>query len=379
MRFLQITREKLPAILFFIVAEFMYSFELTYLRLPNIIYNVLLGITFLLFIASVVNSQWTVEEIIKVIIILVVGILVYFSSKESLYLTLIFSAIVMNNLSYKEASKTIFITRLITTMFIIFLSIIGLLPLNKMVVSKGIFGVATGYGLGYIHPNNLAQAIFVLCCLYLCINYDSLTFKKIMGIIVVDIINYGVTKSKTSCFILFFICLLLLLKRKSFIIKLFRKLSIPYLIIIGGVSILGPMLYTYSTGKIQSIMYVLNGYLNGRFVNASNMFLSFPITLFGKIINLDYLQRMYGYNVVDNGYVFLLFDYGIVGFTLIMFLYLYSIKKLIKKDLLVFLLVIIGFLSLAMMENVIRAMFMNFTMIFWYEFINSKSNYKKDI
>lgn len=64
------------------------------------------------------------------------------------------------------------------------------------------------------------------------------------------------------------------------------------------------MLYVSSTGAIQRLIYTLNGYFNGRFMNASNMFVSFPITPFGKIINLDYLQRIYGYDVVDNGYFF---------------------------------------------------------------------------
>ncbi|OTA44625.1 hypothetical protein BHL89_08470 [Limosilactobacillus reuteri] len=368
-----ITKEKLPAILFFIVSEIMYSFELTYLKLPSAFYNVLLCVTFILFVMSFLQSQWDMSKLIKVGIMLLIGLGVYLSSKESLYLMLLFSAIVMNNLSYKEAVKTIFVTRLVMTLLIILSSIVGIIPLNKMVVSKGIFGSALGYGLGYIHPNNLAQAIFVLCSLYLCINYDSIKKRKLVVILLIDAISYEVTKSKTSCIILLIICMLLFLNN-DFTSKIIKKFTMPYLSIVIGLSIFGPMLYTFSTGKLQSIVYSLNGYLNGRFVNASNMFISFPITLFGKIINLDYLQRMYGYNVIDNGYVFLLFDYGIIGFLLIVFLYFYSIRKLIQKNLNVFVLIIVGFLSLGMMENVIRAMFMNFTMIFWYEFINSQRN-----
>lgn len=372
-----ITKEKLPAILFFVVSEIMYSFELTYLKLPNSIYTPLLLFTFILSIFSIFLSEWTLGKIVRTLLLLIIAVCVYISSTETLFVTLILSAIVMNNISYKDASKVMFYTRLVMTSLIVFLSLIGVIPLNKLNVSKGVFGSATGYGLGYIHPNNLAQALFVLCCLYLCMNFDKLKSKNLWCILIVDLITFEITKSKTACSILLIIVILIFLRDNKLVVNIIKKFSGVYVLTVGGLAVLIPMLYTYSTGTLQRLMYILNGYFNGRFINASNMFLSFPITWFGKIINLDYLQRIYGYNVVDNGYVFLLFDYGIIGFLLIAFLYLYAISKLTRKDFFIFVLVIVGFLSLALMENVIRAMFMNFTMIFWYEFIDHKKYVKE--
>lgn len=104
------------------------------------------------------------------------------------------------------------------------------------------------------------------------------------------------------------------------------------------------------------------------------LFQNFPVTLFGKIVNTDILQSIYGYDVIDNGYVFLLFNYGIIGSLTILILYFYVIKKLIKRKEIVYLIMVLAFLLLGTMENVIRSVAVNFTMIFWYEFIRDSKN-----
>ena len=95
-----ITKEKLPAILFFVVSEIMYSFELTYLKLPNSIYTPLLLFTFILSIFSILLSEWTLGKIVRTLLLLIIAVCVYISSTETLFVTLILSAIVLNNISY---------------------------------------------------------------------------------------------------------------------------------------------------------------------------------------------------------------------------------------------------------------------------------------
>lgn len=376
---MSVRKRELPAILFFVFAEFMYSFDLTYITLPKLLYSFILDCVFITFFLAFISNKWNVEEIIKVIIILIISLLVYAYSKESLYLTLIFSAIVMKNISYKNAAKTIFIVRLLMTLSIVLLGLVGFLPLNKMIISKGIFGYAVGYGLGYQHPNNLAQALFLLCCLYLCIEKEKLNSFKIYSIVFIDLFIYAITKSKTTCIILLIVCVCLLIRNKKIFLKVVKSTALWYVFSITVVSIIIPMMYANLPNYLHNFIYSINGILNGRFSNASMLFITYPITLFGKIVDTQKLEYLFGYNVIDNGYTFLFFNYGVIGFALLIFLYVYALKSFIKQKEYVYLIILLGFLSLAIMENVIRAMFMNFTVIFLYEFVATSSFERKEI
>ncbi|WP_155889592.1 hypothetical protein [Ligilactobacillus equi] len=138
------------------------------------------------------------------------------------------------------------------------------------------------------------------------------------------------------------------------------------------------MIYAMSTGVVRSISFELNGLLNGRLSNASHLYELFNLTSFGEIVNDVALKQRFGYGVVDNGYSFALFNYGIVGLTLIMLLYLISVRNLLKQGHFVYVIVILMFLTLGISENIIRAPYMNFTMIFWYEAIFFNQGLNKD-
>ena len=368
------------AILFFILVEFMYGFELTYIKMSDSMHNFLLILSIFLFLLSTITGKWNLRELYKVFVMLIIAMGVYISSGETLFLMMVLAAILINNISYKIAMKTMFGVRIIVLFMVISSSLVGIIPMNKMQITKGNFGSYIGYGLGYQHPNNLAQAIFVLCLLYIAIRNLKITKLNIFSIFVIDGLTYLITGNKTTFFILIFICLCLFFRNNYWIKKVIYSWSLPYLLIVITFWILIPMMYAKSGGILKNIAYSLNGLLNGRFSNSSMMFDSFSISWFGKIVNLDYLRVLYGYNVVDNGYVFMLFDYGLIGVFSILFWYFCAVKQFIKKEKYTYLLILVGFLTLGLMENVIRAMFMNFTMIFWYEFIKSDKylNYKKD-
>ncbi|ALJ23174.1 hypothetical protein AO203_04250 [Lactobacillus gallinarum] len=362
------------AIFFFILIETMYGFELTFIRIPNDIYTVLLYTSVFCFLCAISMTKWTVSEATRAICMLVIALAVYISSKESLYFLLMFAGIIMHCINYKDALITIFITRLFILFWIILLSLFNVIPINEMSVSKGVSGSAVGYGLGFIHPNDLAQAIFILCIIYLCIRRNKIDIKDKILFFLVTVINYSITKSRTIFIISIFILFMLIINNFNLGNKMLIYSAIPIYIVAVLISLVIPYLYNESTGILRNIAFIANGILSGRFSNASMLFQNFPVTLFGKIVNTDILQSIYGYDVIDNGYVFLLFNYGIIGSLTILILYFYVIKKLIKRKEIVYLIMVLAFLLLGTMENVIRSVAVNFTMIFWYEFIRDSKN-----
>ncbi|MHC3376680.1 hypothetical protein [Ligilactobacillus equi] len=370
---------KVIGIIFYVMYTLKYSFELTYIHMSNTIDSMLLMFCVVLAILAMTMMKMSVKELIVLIGIIIIGLSVYWSSKESLYIMLIFAAIMIRTTDYRTALWTIFITKFILTLMIVLLSLLSIIPIGHMLVPKGIFGFVMGYSLGFSHPNNMAESVFFLIAAYLCIKEEKITIYDGIVIAIVEEACYQITKSKATFLLIILMLLLIFLRNTSFIKFIIKKLYGIYILLISLViSILLPMIYAMSTGVVRSISFELNGLLNGRLSNASHLYELFNLTSFGEIVNDVALKQRFGYGVVDNGYSFALFNYGIVGLTLIMLLYLISVRNLLKQGHFVYVIVILMFLTLGISENIIRAPYMNFTMIFWYEAIFFNQGLNKD-
>lgn len=88
---------------------------------------------------------------------------------------------------------------------------------------------------------------------------------------------------------------------------------------------------------------------------------------------------MYGYSVVDSGYVNLLFDFGILGFVIFIVLYILTIRRLIREQEYIYLAVLIAVFmwGFRFTENIFRSFSMNFTVLFWGMLLNPKDRQGK--
>jgi len=358
---------------YIILVTIMYGFSLTELDIQGSIHDIILIFALLSAFSAIMFDKYYTKSIVKTIGIVLLGFLVYFSSHETLLIIMLIMAIMVKNIGYNKALKLVFNIRLVMFLIVVFCILIGYLDVGKVVVSKGIYGSVIGYGVGYSHPNNFAEEILYLSTLYLCIKNEKIKSLNLLILLIIDCITYLITGAKTACILLLMlICVLFIYKKidNERLYKVYSKFCIAVSLILPIISIVFPIMLIISSGKLRNILYLLNGKLNQRLSNATMLFYSFPITLFGKIIDLNYLKKQYGYNVVDNGYVFLFFNFGVIGFILVVFLYYFAIKKLIKKRQVVYFSVIVITLCLATMENILRAPFMNFCMFFWWEVLS---------
>ncbi len=365
-----ISRNSFFSYCYIIIVTVMYGFYFTKLDIEGSLHDLLLILALLSAFASIVFDKYYTKSVIRIVGIILLGLLVYFSSHETLLIMMILLAIMAKNVDYHNMIKLIFYIRLTMFCFVMLCVLIGYIDIEKITVSKGIYGDVIGYGFGYTHPNIFAEEILYLITLYLCLKNERLKSINLIVLVIIDSITYCVTGAKTACGLLLLLVAVLFIYKKNNnekLYKIYSKFSLVMSLVLPLVSILFPVLFMFSSGKLQTFLYLLNGKINQRISNSTMLFYSFPITLFGKIIDLDYIKMQYGYNVIDSGYVYLLFNFGIIGFILIVFLYFYSIKKLIQKKQVVYLSVIMITLSLATMENVLRAPFVNFCMIFWWE------------
>lgn len=360
------------AIMFIISSEILFGFELTPLRITGNLHNLFLFISFVSLLVALLNSKWKLNELKRAVLLIIPGILIYYFSKESLILFLIGFALVVKILDYRTTLITIFIVRLVIFIIVISLSLFGVIPNNQMAVSKGAKGFVLGWQLGYTHPNAVAVSFFILILLYVCIKQVRITTLDYVFIFVLALIMTQVTKNRSTFVLTIILLVFIFFNKFEFIQKFVYGFSEIYILLISSIAIFIPMFYNSLSGTLQSVFFQLNGVLNYRLSNAAGLFQNFKLTWFGQIIDLNYLKQRFGYNIVDNGYVFTLFDFGIVGIIFILFLYCYSVRKFIKQHKYIYILIIDIFLTLVLMENALRTVAMNFTMIFWYEFIAIK-------
>ena len=93
-----------------------------------------------------------------------------------------------------------------------------------------------------------------------------------------------------------------------------------------------PFLMDKLSGRMQEILWNINGALGSRFSFASAVMNHYDLNLFGNVFDFSYLEYLYGNYVVDNGYVNLLYNFGIIAFVFYVFFSVKSIQFLCKKN-----------------------------------------------
>lgn len=364
--------------LFIIIISFMYGFVNTKLEFSGIVSTLTIFLVAMLFIAFICfTGKYTLKSILSILLLLFIACISYATTKETVFLIMIMTAVVSSELDYKIEFKVIFYERICILALIIVLSILGLLPINEVSIIKGgSTEVTTGYGLGFNHPNQLAYNIGFLILIYICYKNEKIKQYNIFIAFIVGLLGYTVTKSRTLIILLVVIVLLLELYKGKRTRKIFETIFIKWkvslwIIPMCAIAALGlPIMMNLATGRLKTALYAFNGFMGSRFTHSSRVLELYPVTLFGGISNFDLLQINYGYSVVDNGYLNLLYNFGILGFFIFFALYFFSIRKLIEKKNYIYLISIMVISFWGVTENILRSFAINFTIIFWSECID---------
>ena len=363
--------------LFLLLISAVYSFTNTSLEITGLLSTFVIiieSLFFLLFLYFV--GRYNIKKLLKIAFLLSVGGIHYLMTRETVFLMMLMVAVIFTELDYRRAFKLLFFERLFFLTLIVFFSLTGILSVQKTEVFKGGLGINTfGYGLGFNHPNQLAYNVGLLLLFYICYKGENLRQRHIIEMALVAIGCYAITKTRTILVII--IVLLLLLETycvKPYRHTLFTKRSSavlafsPWIMPICALAALGlPILMSTTTGRFKEILYALNGLIGSRFTHSARVFDLYPIPLWGGIADFRLLQSNFGYAIVDNGYLCLLYVFGIVGFSLFIMLYFLSMRILADKKEYVFLIAIIAVALWGITENILRSFAINFTVVFWAE------------
>lgn len=326
------------------------------LQSENIIYlgTYLLGLVLVFF--KMITERYTISEIIKIVLIIALGCVVYIFSKNLTPLFFCINLCCLKNVNINKILKIMFYSTLITMIIMMILSISGIIPNEIYHINRnGI--LLSRYCFGYIHPNIAHMQFLILVLLYYYLYNNS---KKIMMSFIILLLNfilYKYTGSRTACYliVLFVIYQLFFSNNKIVdnIIKFFSKYSYISLFIFSFVAA-----YLYNNvGFVQKMDFIFTG----RIWYCKRLLELYSIPLFGR--------ENYGPILFDNSYFYLLFKCGLV-FTLIYTFFMYKLVEYCLKNDMKKELVFILFLNIfCITENVFLSVNFNFINLFFAKII----------
>ena len=285
------------------------------------LYFICLALASLALLFKILTDKYTKKEFIFIIVPIIVGISTFIVTKKPTLLLTVLCLIGMKNVSVDDTLKKMYYVRFFTFFLVIALAFIGILDNTKIEMWRN-GGNSIRYSLGYGHPNTLHMTLFILVALYIYNRYDKLKNIEYIVLIALNFFIYHFSVSRTGMIITLLLIVLTIVSKIKF--KTIQNIIIKIPVII----FITLLLISFITGLLYEkvdIMDKVNKLFNGR-VEYSNYYLeTYGFSLFGNNIQNDRNA------IIDNGYLYMYIQFGIVGFLYLSMLY-FKIFKKIKKD-----------------------------------------------
>lgn len=230
-------------------------------------------------------------------------------------LAIITFSLLLRNISYKRILKILLITLLALYITIILLWSMGIIPDRSVLRDTG----SLRQSLGFWHPNTTGMLFLEIFLLGIIVIKKHINLFLILGNIL-NIILFVITNSRTSC------ALIVL----ATIIYLFTHYKTKYSLLINSkkVGIIASMMYILATffsyilanlySPFNKFIVLINKLLSGRIGLSQTFVKEYPINLLGTNIVIQspnfLTDKVYNFNyaVLDNAYLKILLNFGIL-------------------------------------------------------------------
>lgn len=200
------------------------------------------------------------------------------------------------------------------------------------------------YSLGYSYPTPTASFFMFIVLAYIYLKKTNITFLELLLMSIAATLVYALTDSRTGWILTMLIIvgalIFKLLKNKIDISKFLNKKSIIFIVcLIPLVCILISLLLTYLYAQKVPFAISLNKVLSGRLKLQLQAFNNYSQSLFGQNIKWSgwggygYIvsTENFVYNYVDNSWIRMIFDYGIINTILYTFILSFSFYSILKQ------------------------------------------------
>lgn len=208
------------------------------------------------------------------------------------------------------------------------------------------------YSLGFEHPNSVFLFFSPIVFSYFYIKDRYITFGRLI-LLLVTIVIFEMTDSRTGFFLLLLFYWTMLFGQKAFFKKIVQKMIQHSFLIFTGISL-----------WIASVFGELGNEVNSFLSNRPliwNRYLSLGVNLFGQDI-----QALAYTNPLDNYYIYILYDQGLIIWGLIAFLYYNFFKQAIKYGNIKLTIIMFFYLIYGLFETNTILFSTNFTLAFLF-------------
>ena len=329
-------------------ALMLFSWMFENIMYLNKILPLVRGISYIIAIICILYSfkRFSLKRLYICLIFTIGVVISAFVSKNNILLPLCCFALASRFVDFNSLIKFDFKIKIIFCLIIIFCFLLGF---SETTVFYSYNGIARN-SLGFGNPNTLGYYIFSICADYIFIKSKKISLLNLfVGIMIAMILSFISISRTPSILIILLFLLSFFAHRFKFVFnsKLIKKILLLSFLLMTFFTI--SFIKNYSS---DSTFYNnLNESLSGRIVNSYRYLEKYDFKLFGQEISLvNYNSTINLY--LDNGYLKLLLNNGIVAFIFIFMIYYYLIKDSFKSSNVYLLDIIFIYLCYGLFENV---------------------------
>lgn len=320
--------------LFILLFLLSYIFTNTQIIFPSVLQTILTTACICLFIYYLIEYKYSIKELSIYMFILFLGLMSYVLTGMSAFLLILLSMVMVKLNDVETIARSLLGMRMIALLILIIGCLVGFISNERVSVYKsGVY--VEKFALGFNHPNQLGQALGIMILLFIAITSEKkyLFNKIITGILI--LIAYAISGSRSMlaiCGIYWILSIITIISKKKDLLSIIiikSRWFIMALILFVGIGM--PILMTHLTGQALKYLYALNGLLGSRFSYSSAVMNNYKVSLFGNVFDFSYLETLYGDYAVDNGYIYILYGFGIIAFIIFVFFSMNAVKCLAQS------------------------------------------------
>lgn len=293
-------------------------------HLSGTVDNILTAISVVLLVAHILSKQYNTRQLIAYAIVTVLfGVICINIGSVGLLITVI-TCLAVRDEDIERVVRFIFKYEFwLISIHCLVGAVSTLLGSKYYVLSHGYIR----YSLGFGHANVLSAFVFNLVIMYLWLKFENLNLKDFIAVIIVELLLYRVTKTRTSLYLSVFVLLIVMIyknKERSKLIDALAKYAVPILGLFTFV-----MTFLYEKGNLLS--HAVDQLLTRRIGLASYAYNRLGLTIFGRDMRnfTTTWDEYYGFSggfTFDNIYSYLLINVGIVILLLVIVIF-YKVAK----------------------------------------------------
>ena len=320
------------------------------------------------FIVILLRERYNKRTLGIISILIICAIASYLTTGYTYLASAIMTGVVFQKLDYKKGFKYLFFIRLSLMLIVNVFSLVGVFDICQRVVIKS-YGTVVGYGLGYNHPNRYAYSYIFLQMTLICWKNNRIKWNDYFIISLIGGLGYSITKSRTLLVVTIILLFVILMyrnpKTNEFVKGFLKKTAVLIYPILAILSLVIPFLIATSNSTLSMWLKKINYLLSYRFSIIPRVFEFYRVTLFGGIESFALLNQKYNYSTIDNGYIRLLFGFGIMGIAVFMTMFVVSIWKLQVRGEYIYIICAITTAAWGLSENIIMYDSFNISILFW--------------